>query len=39
MHWQNEINSEASKCPSLGWAQKTCPMKSKGIRFGCVGRI
>lgn len=33
MHWQNGINSKASKCSWLGWGRKTCPVKNKGIRF------
>lgn len=34
MHWPNGMNSESRKSPALGGAYKTCPMKSKGIRFG-----
>lgn len=37
MHWQNGINSETSKYPSLERVWR--PVKSKGIKFGYFGRI
>lgn len=37
MHWQNGINSETSKYPSLERVWR--PVKNKGIKFGYFGRI